>query len=76
MQLIGVDFSSAPSRRKPITVAIAAAPAHTAAAPLVVSDILRFQSLDDWQHWLCQPAAWVGAFVFPLGIVSDLVESF
>lgn len=82
MQLVGVDFSSAPSRRKPITVAIAAAPEHAGQGasspqspdePLALSDILRFESLDDWQGWLSQPRAWVGAFDFPFGLPRAFV---
>ena len=70
MQLIGVDFSSAPTRRKPITVAIAQASPGTVA----LREILRFESLPYWHDWLAAPGEWVGAFDFPFGLPRAFVE--
>jgi hypothetical protein len=69
-QLIGVDFSSAPTRRKPITVAIAQAGPGT----VVLREILRFESLPNWHDWLAAPGEWVGAFDFPFGLPRAFVE--
>jgi hypothetical protein len=68
-QLIGVDFSSAPTRRKPITVAIAQAGPGT----VVLREILRFESLPNWHDWLAAPGEWVGAFDFPFGLPRAFV---
>jgi hypothetical protein len=78
--LFGVDFTSAPRRAKPITVAVARAPAMSASAgtppdaPLVLEALLRFESLQDWQDWLGTPGPWVGGFDFPFGLPRALVD--
>jgi len=69
-QIIGVDFSSAPTPRKPITLAIAQAGPGT----VVLHEILRFESLPHWHDWLAAPAEWVGAFDFPFGLPRAFVE--
>jgi hypothetical protein len=69
-QLIGVDFSSAPTRRKPITVAIAQAGPGTVA----LREIQRFDSLPHWHDWLAAPGEWLGAFDFPFGLPRAFVE--
>ncbi len=69
MQLIGVDFSSAPTRRKPITLAVAQAEP----GPIVLDEIRRFESLAHWQDWLNSPGDWVGAFDVPFALPRDFV---
>ncbi|WP_414691189.1 DUF429 domain-containing protein [Noviherbaspirillum sp.] len=70
MNIIGVDFTSAPRRAKPITVA------HGESQ----GDVLRIDRIaahDDWtsyEAWLAQPGPWVGAFDFPFGLSRELVE--
>lgn len=63
--LVGVDFTSAPRPRKPITVASARA---TDDATLVLAGIARHESLAAWSDWLAAPGPWVGAFDFPFGL--------
>jgi Protein of unknown function (DUF429) len=69
MQIIGVDFTSAPRRAKPITVA------HC----LAEGEDLRVERLcshPDWasyEHWLAQPGPWIAAFDFPFGLSRELV---
>ncbi|MDE2158304.1 MAG: DUF429 domain-containing protein, partial [Burkholderiales bacterium] len=64
MHLLGVDFSSAPSRRKPIT----------AAHGELVGTVLRLQRVDalptlaDFEALLAAPGPWFGAFDFPFGL--------
>ena len=69
--LIGCDFSSRPTRRKPVVVA------HGAIAGPVVSleRLERFDSLGAFAHWLVQPGAWLGGFDLPFGLPRELVES-
>lgn len=70
--LLGCDFSSAPSLRKPIVVAVG----HLHGDDEVRLDRLeRFVTLDAWQHWLAAQPAWVGAFDFPFGLPRELVET-
>lgn len=70
--LFGCDFSSAPTARKPIVVAVG-----EMAGPGVVAltRLHRFATLDAWGRWLdsCSPA-WVGGFDFPFGLPRELVE--
>jgi hypothetical protein len=68
--LIGVDFSSRPSARKPITVARG----RLAGDALRLSHIDAHASLESFGQWLAVPAHWVGAFDFPFGLPRELVE--
>ena len=70
-QLIGVDFSSAPSRRKPIVVALG----HLlgTAGPLRLHSLQRFDSLPAFGQWLAQTPAWLGGFDLPFGLPRELV---
>jgi hypothetical protein len=70
MKIIGVDFTSAPRRTKPITVA------HGNLAGIVLH-IDRIDTHADWRSyeaWLAQPGPWIGAFDFPFGLSRELVE--
>jgi len=70
--LLGCDFSSAPTRRKPIVVVTGAlAPAGNA---LHLHELLRFDSLDAWGDWLRAQPCWIGAFDFPFSLPRELVE--
>jgi Protein of unknown function (DUF429) len=71
MRVVGVDFTSAPSRRKPITAA------HGRLERDRVS-IERVDRLPDWSSFdalLAMPGPWVGAFDFPFGLPRELVDS-
>jgi hypothetical protein len=69
--LLGVDFTSAPSRRKPITVARGRR----------VGSVLRFDRLDvhadfpAFEAALGEPGPWLGAFDFPFGLPRAFVDS-
>ncbi|WP_225984424.1 DUF429 domain-containing protein [Noviherbaspirillum aerium] len=70
MQIVGVDFTSAPRRAKPITVAVGEADG-------AVLRIARVDSHAGWasyEDWLAQPGPWVGGFDFPFGLSRELVE--
>jgi hypothetical protein len=68
--LLGCDFSSAPSRRKPIVVAHGA----LVSGRVTLGRIDSFESLDAWATWLAQPGDWVGGFDLPFGLPRELVE--
>jgi hypothetical protein len=70
MRILGVDFTSAPRKAKPITAAFA----HRAETALVVE---RCAALADWQSFealLAQPGPWIGGFDFPFGMPAELVR--
>ncbi|HYD96306.1 MAG TPA: DUF429 domain-containing protein [Noviherbaspirillum sp.] len=70
MDIVGVDFTSAPRRAKPITVA------HG----VLDGALLRIERIDahpgweSYEAWLAQPGAWIGGFDFPFGLSRELVE--
>jgi len=71
LQLVGCDFSSSPSKRKPIVVALG----HVQAGRVQLQSLLRFDTLAGFADWLKQPQAWVGGFDLPFGLPRELVES-
>jgi Protein of unknown function (DUF429) len=81
MQIIGCDFSSSPSKRKPIVVALSATitdksadyPTYSLRSSL--SKLERFESLDAFSDWLCADRQWVGGFDLPFGLPRELVET-
>jgi Protein of unknown function (DUF429) len=81
MQIIGCDFSSSPSKRKPVVVALSERfedkngvyPAYSLRS--VLSKIERFESLESFGAWLQKDQAWVGGFDLPFGLPRELVET-
>ena len=71
--LIGVDFSSRPTARKPITLA-SGQWLGPRGAVLQLQGALRFATLDAFGSWLQQPGAWVGGFDLPFGLPRELVQ--
>ena len=67
--LLGVDFSSAPSRRKPIVMA----QGERLGAVLKLQGATRFEDLAGFGAWLRQPGEWLGAFDLPFGLPRELV---
>lgn len=69
--LLGCDFSSRPSPRKPIVVALGS----MKAGRVLLSRLERFESLTDFGVWLALPGDWVGGFDLPFGLPRELVET-
>jgi hypothetical protein len=67
--LVGVDFSSAPSRRKPIVLAWG----RRAGAVVRLERLQTLESLDGFADWLAQPGPWLGGFDLPFGLPRELV---
>ena len=70
MKLHGVDYTSAPSRHKGITVA--SGELHGDAYVLEALSTLPDHASFD--VWLRQPGPWLGAFDFPFSLPRELVE--
>lgn len=73
MQLYGIDFTSRPSRRKPITVAVG----RLAAPNCVRLDELRaLTEFVEFETLLVSPGPWLAACDFPFGLPRELVDAF
>ncbi|MDP3171412.1 MAG: DUF429 domain-containing protein [Polaromonas sp.] len=68
--LVGCDFSSAPTRRKPIVLALGS----STGGRVQLSRLLQLSSLDEFEEWLRQPGPWLGGFDLPFGLPRELVE--
>jgi hypothetical protein len=71
MKIYGVDFTSAPHRRKAITVASGSLKGEK----LIVSELERFESFPDFERMLTRPGPWIGGFDFPFGIPREAVKA-
>jgi len=69
--LLGCDFSSSPTRQKPIVLALGS----LQNGRVQLSKLERLTSLDAFADWLKQPGEWLGAFDFPLGLPRELVHA-
>lgn len=70
-QVIGCDFSSSPSKKKPIVFAIGSLNNKR----VVLSKIEQIDSLNGFSIWLKEHKNWVGAFDLPFGLPRELVET-
>ena len=73
--LLGCDFSSSPSRRKPIVLALG----RLHGARVQLQALERFDTLAGFGQWLAQPriedGGWVGGFDMPFGLPRELVQT-
>ena len=70
-QLIGVDFSSRPTARKPVVVALG--DAHAGRVRLQAWE--RFHTLEAFGAWLRHTPRWIGGFDLPFGLPRELVAA-
>ncbi len=70
-ELLGIDFTCAPSRRKPITVARG----RLGGAVLRLDRLDRLPTLADFEALLAAPGPWLGAFDFPFGLPRGFVDA-
>jgi hypothetical protein len=68
--LVGCDFSSSPTRRKPIVLAVG----HEESRRVVLDRLQTLDSLPAFGAWLAQPEPWIAGFDFPFGLPRELVE--
>ena len=69
--LIGCDFSSSPTRRKPIVLALG----QRQGARVQLTALERFDTLAAFGPWLARPGNWVGGFDLPFGLPRELVQA-
>lgn len=72
--LVGVDFSSAPSARKPITVAVGRFIERSARPVEQLDEVWELPSLGDFEDFLKEPGSWIGGFDLPFGQPRELIE--
>ena len=68
--VIGIDFTSRPTRSKPITVARGQRQGDV----VQLKELLELPGDAAFAEWLATPGPWVGAFDFPFGLPRELVE--
>ena len=69
--LLGCDFSSRPSRRKPIVLALG----NLSKGRVVLSGLARIETPEAFADWLAQRQPWVGGFDLPFGLPRELVTT-
>lgn len=69
--LFGIDFSSAPSARKPIVVA----GGERIGAAVRLKSLQYLPTLAAFRAWLDTAGPWLGAFDFPFGLPRELVQA-
>ncbi len=68
--LIGVDFSSRPTPRKPVVVALG----RCDHGVVRLQGWQRFSTLPAFGRWLADTGPWLGGFDLPFGLPRELVE--
>ena len=71
MRIYGLDFTSAPSRRKPITCAVCELLNNI----LHVQNMLSLAGFEDFEAFLSADGTWLAALDFPFGLPRKLLEN-
>ncbi len=71
MEILGIDFTSAPSRRKPITCTFAVLDGDR----LTVTGHDRLASLAAFEALLARPGPWVAGFDFPFSFARGFLQA-
>jgi hypothetical protein len=74
MVVVGVDFTSAPCRRKPITVASGRLASARGRAVYRLDDVIGLESLAAFDAFLMNGRPWLGGFDLPFGQPRTLIE--
>ena len=69
--LAGCDFSSSPTARKPIVVALGS----ESGGRVSLASLHKFPTIAAWREWLMTPGPWVCGFDFPFGLPRELVHT-
>jgi hypothetical protein len=70
LRIYGVDFTCAPRRAKPITVAVASLSENS----LHLEGVERLQTFTEFEAMLMRPGPWVGGFDLPFSLPRELVR--
>jgi len=69
--LLGCDFSSSPTARKSIVLALGS----LKDGRVLLSKLQHLTSLAEFSDWLQQPQSWLGGFDLPFGLPRELVQT-
>ena len=69
--LLGCDFSSSPTRRKPVVLALG----RRDGARVQLTELVRLETLAAVGAWLAEPRSWVGGFDLPFGLPRELLQT-
>lgn len=81
-KVIGIDFSSAPKRNKPIVVALGRLKNNLCKSKIklnffvILDSFLELESLNEFNDFLSSSKNWVGGFDLPFGMPRSLVENY
>ena len=70
MRIYGIDFTCAPRKAKPITVACAILKKNV----LEVLEVERLERFAAFETFLARPGPWIGGFDFPFSLPRELVR--
>jgi hypothetical protein len=70
LRIYGVDFTCAPRRAKPITVATGI----LKKARLAIEDVEGLENFAAFEAFLARPGPWIGGFDFPFSLPRELVR--
>ena len=70
MRIYGVDFTCAPRRAKPITIAVAILRKKS----LFLEEVERAASFADFEAFLGRPGPWIGGFDLPFSLPNELIR--
>lgn len=70
MRIYGIDFTSAPSKRKPLTCAVSI----LEGSQLVFEKIIVWTDFEMFENWLDSPGPWVAGLDFPFGFPSEFIK--
>lgn len=70
MRVFGVDFTCAPRKAKPITIAVGSLRKRS----LLLEDVERAPSFPEFEAFLQRPGPWIGGFDFPFSLPLELLR--
>ena len=70
MRIYGIDFTCAPRRAKPITIAVSLLRGND----LIVEGVEGVESFAAFEAFLQRPGPWIGGFDFPFSLPRELVR--
>jgi hypothetical protein len=70
LRIYGVDFTCAPRKAKPITVAVGALRENS----LAIEAVERLETFSAFEAFLARPGPWLGGFDFPFSLPRELVR--